>query len=129
MEPFTPARALVMTGASLALLVGTAAAAPHSGSAVARPGTGSSVREASVLPAASAHPAARRTTKRWAGSISVHRRSAVESAYARSFASGLDTETGWTGSHDHQRSSSNGMQRTTVSQFSHDRLPLTISVP
>ena len=33
------------------------------------------------------------------------------------------------GSHDHQRSSSVGIQSTIVIQFSHDRLPLTMSEP
>jgi uncharacterized protein YkwD len=100
MESFSPARALLATGASLALLVGAAAAAPVPGSTGPSP-AGDPARTTSatsMVAGPSAHPAARRTTKRWAGSISVHRRSAVESAYLRSFASGMDTPTGFTGS-------------------------------
>ncbi len=43
-------------------------------------------------------PSSGGTTARWSGSISVNRRSAVDSAYRRSYASGLNMPTGYTGS-------------------------------
>ena len=46
---------------------------------------------------------------------------------ARSTPPGGWSAGGVTGSHDSHRSSSVGIARTIVSQFSHDRLPLTIS--
>ena len=103
MEPTTPARALVATGAALLvpLLILAGTAAPLSGSTAGPSPTGHTTSPArvTVLPgSSSARAQSGGTTARWAGSISVNRRSAVDSAYRRSYAAGLSMSTGYTGS-------------------------------
>jgi uncharacterized protein YkwD len=102
MELHIPARALAGTGATLLVplmvLVG-AGSAPISGSTtVSSGGHTSQVHVAVLAGASSARASSGGTTKRWAGSISVNRQAAVESAYVRDYASGLNTSTGYTGS-------------------------------
>ena len=111
MEPTTPARALVVTGAALLALVGPLLV-PASPPLTAGPATtlpagdnqasddGATTGSAgSVLARSGARARPGRTTARWSGSIRVGRQSAVDAAYTRSFAPGLDLGTGWTGSH------------------------------
>jgi uncharacterized protein YkwD len=105
MEPPIPARAMLAIGTGVLLAVG-GASAPLAGSATAaRPGSDARVHaspaatHALVLArSAGARRSAGAPTARWSGSIRASRRTAVESAYTKSFASGLTRETGYTGS-------------------------------
>ena len=103
MERTVPARALVVCGATLVALAGVGTSAPWGitpDSAPAASGSdhASVARVAVHTRSTSARVHSRRTTARWSGSIAVTRRSSVDSAYTRAFASGLDVGTGWTGS-------------------------------
>ena len=92
------ARALAIAGA-LALLLGGATAAPVAdGSSTTSQAGHASLAQAGVLAKPGKAQGSRRTTARWSGSVRVRQRSAVETAYARSFAPGLELGTGWTGS-------------------------------
>ncbi len=102
MERTRPARLWAATGVAGALLV-TATGATSPTTDPVRPfadghrdGVSAS---AEVLGGAAARTAPRRTTPRWSGSVDVRRRSAVEAAYRRGYAAGLDVPTGWSGSH------------------------------
>src|SRR6478735_5971472 len=99
MEGTFPARALAVSGVAMTLLA-AGATLPVAGSTTATPAP---VHATGAQPHVLAHAAASarahtRTTARWSGSIKVSVMSAVDDAYTRAFDSGLDVETGWTGS-------------------------------
>jgi uncharacterized protein YkwD len=98
MEGINPARALAVSGVALLLLTG-GSTAPLSGSTTATSGpvhaSGPQSRVLAHSVSAQAHQ--RRTTARWSGSIKTSRRPAVDAAYRRAFAPGLDVGTGYTG--------------------------------
>jgi uncharacterized protein YkwD len=98
MERTIPARALVVSGAALVALTGVGTSTPSGSAATASGSDHASVARVHVESrTTSARVHSRRTTARWSGSITTSRRSTVDSAYRRSFASGLDVATGWTG--------------------------------
>jgi uncharacterized protein YkwD len=94
-----PARALAVPGVALTLLA-AGATLPVSGTSSAASGplhaSGSHARVLAHPASARAHH--RRTTARWSGSVNVRAQSAVDNAYDRAFDSGLDVDTGYTGS-------------------------------
>src|SRR6478735_11469288 len=98
MERTIPARALVVSGATLVALTGVGMSA-SSGSTSGSNGVASGSDHASVTRvtvqarSTSARVHSRRTTGRWSGSINVTRRASVDTAYRRAFASGLDVAT------------------------------------
>ena len=107
MERTFPARALAVCGVTLVALTGPGtgpgtgapSGSPARTDAAAAGSDHASVSRVSVeARSASARAASRRTTARWSGSIPVTHRAAVDTAYARAFASGLELGTGWTGS-------------------------------
>ncbi len=102
MEPHTPTRTLVaisVTALVPLMVLVSGASAPISGGTAAASSPGHTTEaQVLVLAGSSAARTSGGTTKRWAGSISVNRRAAVESAYERNYASGLNTGTGYTGS-------------------------------
>ena len=99
MEGTFPARALAVSGVAMTLLA-AGATLPVAGSTTATPAPvhATGARRLVLAHAASARAHQTRTTARWSGSIKVSVMSAVEDAYTRAFDSGLDPETGWTGS-------------------------------
>ncbi len=110
MEPLRATRAWAAVGVAAAVLLGTAGPATPLTSASSTVGSRAGAHS-KVLGGTQTHTGThsgthsgaratpRRTTPRWAGSVDVRRRSAVEAAYRRGYASGLDVPTGWTGSH------------------------------
>ena len=106
MERTPPARARIATGATsvvpvlvtvlVALLVVSGASASPSDSTSGSPSEHAS--GTTVLAGTAGRTSGGSTSARYAGSISVNRRSAVASAYNRRYAPGLEQSTGYTGS-------------------------------
>jgi uncharacterized protein YkwD len=99
MEPLFPARALAVPAAALMLLAaGSAVSVTGSSTAASGPARTSASHGQVLAHAAHARKSHRRTTARWAGSVDIRTRSAVDSAYSRTFDAGLDVAPGYTGS-------------------------------
>lgn len=110
MERPNHGRALAATGVAVLVLVGVPGGVPGGATGGVADGAPAAARSAgssdlpvlapgdTVLASDSARVRSRRTTPRWSGSVDVTRRSAVDAAYRRGYASGLEVPTGWTGS-------------------------------